>query len=277
METVRLAGRDVGRVGFGAMQLNGQGVLTAAVERGVRLIDTAEFYGQGSVNALIRDTLRDWYPELVVATKIGARHDPATRLRPAQRPPELRADVEANLASLGTERLDLVYLRRVDMPPGIVATGEQRVALDSQLAELMALRDEGKIAAIGLSNVTTAQLEQALPAGIAAVQNAYSLADRSSEPVLEICRAHRIAWIPYWPLGGSFPGRAKVAELPVARSVAQRLGVTPVQLGLAWQLAHYERTVVIPGTRQVAHLEENLAVADIAIPEDIMRDLMAMV
>ncbi|HEX3650531.1 MAG TPA: aldo/keto reductase [Pseudonocardiaceae bacterium] len=283
---IELAGRDVGRVGFGAMRLStpagldvapdvAADVLTAAVDRGARLIDTAEFYGRGAVNAAIRDTLRPRYPELVVATKIGARHDATTGLRPAQRPDEIRADVEANLASLGTERLDLVYLRRTDMPPGIIATGAQVVDLDSQLAELSALRDEGKIGAIGLSNVSVEQLDRALPAGIAAVQNAYSLADRSAEPVLDRCRAHRIAWIPYWPLGGTFAGTPKVADQPAVRSVATRLGVTPAQLGLAWLLAHYERTAIIPGTRDPAHLDANMAVAKLDVPADLLRELAA--
>lgn len=284
---IELAGRDIARVGFGAMRLTSldglavapdvaSDVLAAAVAGGARLIDTAEFYGRGAINVIIRDTLRPRYPELVVATKIGARHDPRTGLRPAQRPAELRADVEANLVSLGTDRLDVVYLRRTDLPPGIIATGAQLVDLDSQLAELTALRDEGKIAAIGLSNVSVAQLEQALPAGIGAVQNAYSLADRSAEPVLDLCRANGIAWIPYWPLGGAFPGTPKVTELPAAISAAAPLGVTPAQLGLAWQLAHYERTALIPGTRDAAHLDENLAVAGLTLPDDVIRELTEM-
>ncbi|HKN97100.1 MAG TPA: aldo/keto reductase [Pseudonocardiaceae bacterium] len=271
---IELAGREVPRVGFGALRLasltglamepgEAAGVLRAAVDRGVRLVDTAEFYGRSALNVLIRDTLRGWYPQLVVATKIGARHDPESGLRPAQRPAELRADVAANLVSLGTDRLDLVYLRRTDMRPGIIATGTQVVDLDSQLAELTAMRDEGKIAAIGLSNVTADQLGRALPAGIAAVQNAYSFADRSAEPVLDLCRANGIAWIPYWPLGGTFPETPKVTELPAVVDGAARLGITPAQYGLAWLLAHYERTALIPGTRNVAHLDENLAVTKI--------------
>jgi hypothetical protein len=283
-ENIELAGRDVPRVGYGVMGLTSRSglvvppdvaadMLTAAVAGGVRLFDTAEFYGRSAINTVIRDTLGPRYPELVVATKIGAVPDAATGLRAAQRPAELREQVDANLASLGTDRLDVVYLRRADMAPGIIATGDQVVDLDSQLAELTALRDAGKIAAIGLSNVTVAQLEQALPAGIVAVQNAHSLVDRSSEPVLDLCRVHGIAWLPYWPLGGAFPGYPKVTELPAAIEAAARLGMTPAQLGLAWQLAHYERTAIIPGTRDRAHLAENLAVAGRTVPDDVLRDL----
>jgi pyridoxine 4-dehydrogenase len=279
-EGIELAGREVGRVGFGVRALTtldglavapgvASDALRAAVAGGVRLIDTADFYGHGAINAVIRDTLRPWYPELVLATKVGGRHGTAAGLRAAQRPAELRADVEANLASLGTERLDVVYLRRTDMPPGLIATGEQVVDLDSQLAELTALRDEGKVAAIGLSNVSVTQLEQGLPAGICAVQNAYSPVDRSSEPVLDLCRAHGIPWIPYWPLGGIVPGTPKVTELPAVISAAARLGCTPAQFALAWQLAHYERTALIPGTRDPDHLAENLAVAGLTVPDEL--------
>jgi aryl-alcohol dehydrogenase-like predicted oxidoreductase len=245
-------------------------VLRAAVGQGVNHIDTAEFYGGGACNPLIREALRPYPENLVLASKVGAEHDASAGLVAAQRPEQLRAGVEANLASLGTGQLGVVNLRRLDAPPGIIAEGGQRVDLDSQLAELIALRDEGKIGGIGLSNVDAAQLRGALPAGIACVQNEYSILSRDSEPVLDLCREHGIAWVPFFPLGSGFPGRPKVTEHPAVRAAAGSLGVTPAQVGLAWQLAHYAQTLLIPGTADPAHLAENLAAGSIRLdPETI--------
>ena len=273
--TAELAGRPVARIGFGVMQLERAGVgrdaalaiLRQAVEAGVNHLDTAEFYGD--CNDLIRAALAPYDDDLVLATKVGAVRDAAARppIVPAQRPAELRAQVEANLASLGAEQVTVVNLRRIDAPPGIIAEGEQRVDLDDQLAELTALRDAGKIGAIGLSNVSAAQLAQALPAGIACVQNSYSVLDRAAEPVLDLCRAHGVAWVPFFPLGSSgFGSMRKVTDDPTVTAVAAGLGVTPAQAGLAWQLAHYERTLLIPGTASPAHLAENLAAGAVELP-----------
>ncbi len=168
---------------------------------------------------------------------------------------------------LGAEQVTVVNLRRLDVPPGLIAEGEQRVDLDDQLAELTALRDAGKIGAIGLSNVSAAQLRQALPAGIACVQNAYSVLDRTAEPVLALCREHAIAWVPFFPLGSAgFPNLPKVTDNPTVTAIASELAITPAQLGLAWLLAHYENTLLIPGTSDSAHLAENIAVGDIRLP-----------
>jgi pyridoxine 4-dehydrogenase len=139
---------------------------------------------------------------------------------PAQRPEELRAAVEANLRGLAVEQVDVINLRRLDRPPGIRARGDQLVDIDSQLAELAALREEGKIGAIGLSNVTIDQLREAMPIGIACVQNAYSVLDRSDEPLLELCREHEIAWVPFFPLGSAFLRANKVTEHPIVISAA---------------------------------------------------------
>ena len=189
-------------------------------------------------------------------------------LIPAQRPAELRAQVEANLASLGAERLGVVNLRRLDARPGIIAEGEQRVDLDDQLAELSALRDAGKIGGIGLSNVSAGQLHQARPAGIACVQNSYNALERTAEPVLDLCREHGIAWVPFFPLGSAgFANTLRVTDDPTVASIAAELGATPAQVGLAWQLAHYDHTLLIPGTANPAHLAENLAAGDIELPE----------
>jgi hypothetical protein len=271
---VDLAGQPVARIGFGVMQLEraavdrdaALAVLRQAVGAGINHLDTAQFYGR--CNGLIRDALAPYDEDLVLASKVGADRDAAGRFRPAQRPAELRAQVEATPAALGTERLGVVNLRRVDAPPGIIATGEQVVSLDDQLAELTALRQAGKVGGIGLSNVSAGQLERALPAGIACVQNSYSVLDRAAEPVLRLCRAHGIAWVPFFPLGSAgFASLPKVTGNATVRGIAAALGVTAAQVGLAWQLAHYDRTLLIPGTSSPGHLAENLAVGTVALPE----------
>jgi hypothetical protein len=243
-------------------------ILRQAAGAGVNHLDTAQFYG--ACNDLIREALAPYDDALVLVTKVGAVWDDAAKpvpLVPAQRPAELRAQVEANLASLGTERLSVVNLRRLDAPPGIIAAGEQRVDLDDQLAELTALRDEGKIGGIGLSNVSAGQLRQALPAGIACVQNSYSVLDRTAEPVLDLCREHGIAWVPFFPLGSAFASMPKASDHPTVIAIGAELGVTAAQVGLAWQLAHYDKTLLIPGTANPAHLAENLAVGVVKLPE----------
>jgi aryl-alcohol dehydrogenase-like predicted oxidoreductase len=192
---------------------------------------------------------------------------------PAQRPAELRAQVEDNLATLGTDRLAAVNLRRADVPPGIIAEGDQRVDLDDQLAELSALRDEGKIGGIGLSHVSADQLRQAVPAGIVCVQNLYNLLDRSAEDQLDVCREHGIAWVPYFPLGSSHPRFPKVTEHPAVVATAERLAATPAQVGLAWLLAHYGNTLLIPGTSDPAHLAENVAAGDVRLDAGAMAAL----
>ena len=275
--TATLAGRRVARIGFGAMQLAAErswrpaparedaiAILRSAVGQGVDHIDTAQFYGP--CNELIHDALRPYPDDLMLVSKVGAEHDGDRGLVPAQRPEQLRASVEENLDSLGAERLAAVNLRRLDAPPGLHAEGDQHVDLDSQLAELVALRDEGKIGGIGLSNVGPEQLRQALPAGIACVQNAYSVLDRSSEPVLDLCREHGLAWVPFFPLGSAaFPGVASVTEHSAVVTTAASLGATPAQIGLAWLLAHYHGTLLIPGTTSLAHLDENIAAGNVRL------------
>jgi aryl-alcohol dehydrogenase-like predicted oxidoreductase len=283
--TVALAGRDVARVGYGAMQLTHGGhvppetavaLLRLAADSGVNHIDTAFFYGAGACNAFIRKALAPYPENLVVATKLGADNTADGGLVPAQQPEQLRRQVEENLTSLGVERLDVVYLRRLDFAPGIIAEGDQKVDIDDQLAELAALREAGKIRSIALSNVDADRLRHALPVGIEAVQNAYNLLDRGTEPVLEVCREHDVAWIPYIPLGSAFPGHRKVTEDATVLAVARELGATPSQVGLAWLLAHHERTLLIPGTADREHLVENLAAAEVELGPDAMARLDAL-
>ncbi|MFD8927785.1 aldo/keto reductase [Streptomyces mirabilis] len=283
--TASFADRTVLRVGYGALQLErlhdrrdeAIQLLRHAIELGVNHVDTAEFYGFGFANDVIRETLR---PEdgVLVVTKVGADPNPGGRLplRLAQRPEQLRASVEDNLRSLGVDRLPVVNLRRLDTGPGLRPEGDQVVGLDDQLAVMTALRDEGKIGAIGLSSVTLDGLRRALPAGIACVQNAYSLVSRDDEDMLQLCAAEGIAWVPFFPLGGAFPGLPKVTEEPVVHAVAESLGVAPSQVGLAWLLHHAPNVLLIPGTADAAHLEANLAAGKITFDAETLATLDAI-
>jgi len=267
-----LAGRPVRRVGYGVRQLAlqapgrdaGVALLRRAVELGVDHIDTADFYGGGVASDLIRTALHPYPDGLALVSKVGVRHDEHRSLVPAQRPEELRASVEANLRRLGTERLAAVNLRRVDTGPRLIATGDQQVDIESQLAELVVLREAGKIGGIGLSNVNLQQLRRALPAGIVCVQNVYNLVERVYEPVFEECRLHDVAWVPFFPMG-SPESTTRVSEHAEVIEVASVLGASPTQIGLAWLLAHDPRILLIPGTADLAHLEENVAAGDIEL------------
>ncbi|KPI31544.1 aldo/keto reductase [Streptomyces sp. NPDC048253] len=268
------AGRTVSRIGYGALQLErlrdrrGEAValLRHAVELGVDHVDTAEFYGFGFVNDVIREALRP-EDDVLVVTKVGADPNPGGHppLRLAQRPEQLRASVEDNLRSLGVDRLQVVNLRRLDSGPGLRPEGDQVVDLDDQLAVMTALRDEGKIGTIGLSSVTLDVLRRALPAGIVCVQNAYSLVSRDDEDMLELCVAEGIAWVPYFPLGGAFPGLPKATDEPAVHAAAKSLGVTATQVGLAWLLHHAPNVLLIPGTANPAHLEANMGAGEITL------------
>ena len=278
----RLGARDVARIGYGALQLRSVGhdhavaVLRRAIDLGVDHIDTAQFYGDGSVNRAIREALSSG-GGVVVATKVGGDPDQGRiPVKLAQRPEQLRASLEANLLSLGLEQIPLVNLRRADVGPGLKAEGDQVVDIDDQMATMVALRDEGKIGAIGLSAVDLERLERALPAGIACVQNAYSLLGRESEALLRLCSANGIAWTPFYPLGGGAIGGPKVMEHPKVKEVAARLGVTPIQVGLAWLLRHASNTLLIPGTTNVEHLEQNLAAGSVELDAEAMADLDAI-
>jgi aryl-alcohol dehydrogenase-like predicted oxidoreductase len=278
----------VARIGFGTMQLPGPGVLgpprdrdvalavlRRAVELGVNHIDTAQFYGPDVSNELIHDALHPYADDLVLVSKVGAVRDEAGGWHPAHRPEDLRAGVEENLASLGVEQVHVVNLRlHGDDPHG--ASEGPGAEFDDQVAEMVALREEGKIGSIGLSTVGTEHLHRALPAGIACVQNAYSLLERSDEPLLGLCREQGVAWVPYFPLGSAFPGMAKVTEDTAVVETAERLGATPAQVGLAWLLAHEEGLLLIPGTSSLAHLEENVAAGSLELDGEAMERLDAL-
>lgn len=279
-----IGSHPVARMGYGAMQLfetspqDAAAVLRRAIDLGVNHIDTASFYGPGEVNRRIRAALAPYPDDLVIVSKVGARYtgEQPIPLAPAQRPSELRAAVEDDLRQLGLDQIPVVNLRRLDLGPGLAAEGDQIVDLDDQLAEMITLRDEGKIRGIGISAVPLEVVRRALPAGIVCVQNAYSLLDRSQEAALELCVDEGIAWVPYFPLGSALPGFPKVADNPVVTDTAGELGVTAAQVGLAWILAHAPNTLLIPGTRSIAHLEENMAAADVTLSAEAIARLDAV-
>jgi len=262
------------------MQLPGPGVwgpprdratavdlLRQAVELGVNHIDTAQYYGPDVANELIRTALHPYPDDLVLVSKVGAERDADGGWIHAQRPEQLRAGVEANLSTLDVARLDVVNLRL--LPPGEAGY----VDLDDQLAEMVALRDEGKIGAIGISNITIDQLRRALPVGLACVQNPYSVLDRSGESLLQLCREHDLAWVPFFPLGSAFARIPKVTDHPVVIAAAKSLVATPAQVGLAWLLAHDPRILLIPGTSSPDHLAENIATRHLKLDADTMAKL----
>src|SRR5450755_3825287 len=276
-KTSFLGDKPINRIGFGAMQLAGPGVfgpprdpegaravLRRAIELGVDHIDTSQYYGPDVVNDLIRETLHPYPDELKLVTKVGARRDDQGGWLPALSPRELRQGVEDNLRSLRVERMDLVNLRV------ITDIGGPDVPLPEQLETLQDLRREGKLDLIGISNVTLEGARRALEqTQIGEIQNSYSVIDRSDEPILDLCREHEIAFVPFFPLGSAFTGGpAKLAQDPAISQVAAKHDVKPSQVALAWLLAHYERILLIPGTTSVEHLEENLAAAEVELDDE---------
>ena len=169
----------------------------------------------------------------------------------------------------------MVYLRRLDLGPGLAAEGDQIVDLDDQLAEMVALRDEGKIGAIGMSNVPLDVLQRRYPRTSSACRTptACLTAPRGH---LDFCAAEGIAWVPFFPLGSAFAGFPSVADSAVVQEIAGELGATPAQVGLAWVLAHSPNTLLIPGTRSIAHLEENVGAAGVVLNDDALARLDAV-
>jgi aryl-alcohol dehydrogenase-like predicted oxidoreductase len=268
-----LGDKPINRIGFGAMQLAGPGVfgpprdpaaaravLRRAIELGVDHIDTSQYYGPDVVNDLIREALHPYPENLKLVTKVGARRDDAGGVLPAQRPAELRAGVEDNLRSLRVERLDLVNLR-------LVGGGDAGIALEDQLGELQALRHEGKLDLIGLSNVDQPVVERALElVDVAEIQNGYSIIDRHDDELVDFAGARAIAFVPFGPLGSAYRrGPARLAADATLARVASKHGATPAQIALAWLLARSDRMLLIPGTSSLAHLEENMAAGTILL------------
>jgi pyridoxine 4-dehydrogenase len=282
MQRYPLGRFSVSRIGFGAMQLPGPGVfgpprdrdealavLRRAVDKGVDHIDTSQYYGPDVANELIREALYPYPDTLALVSKVGARRDGSGGWLPYDEPEHLRRGIEDNLRSLGVEQLAAVNLRLTDD-----ATPDQR--FDDQLAAMIQARDEGLIGGVGLSNITREHLLRALQrTHVACVQNPLNLVNRASMPVLEECDSRGIAFVPFFPLGSGFDRTNPVLSNEHVLSNAERLGITPAQVALAWTLGLAPNVLLIPGTSSVRHLEENLAVADIKLDEDAQQQLAA--
>jgi aryl-alcohol dehydrogenase-like predicted oxidoreductase len=283
MHRYPLGGLSVSCIGFGAMQLPGSGVfgpprdrdaalavLRRAVELGVDHIDTAQYYGPDVANELIREALYPYPDTLALVSKVGGRRDESGGWLPYDEPDQLRRGIEENLRSLGVEQLAAVNLRLMDD-----AMPDQR--FDDQFATMIQARDEGLIGGVGLSNVTREHLLRALEGTkVACVQNPLNVVDRASMPVLNECTVRGIAFVPFFPLGSGFAQTNPVLSNAHVLSIAERLGITPAQVALAWTLGLAPNVLLIPGTSSVQHLEENLAVADIELDEDAQQQLAAI-
>jgi pyridoxine 4-dehydrogenase len=259
----------VHRTGYGAMQLAGDGVfgpardreealrvLRAAVAAGVDHIDTAQYYGRGAVNQLIREALHPYPAGLAIVTKVAAHRETDRALSRFDDSRDLRQGIEDNLGALGTGRLAAVNLRMMDPSeaPGM--------RFDAQLAALIQAREDGLIDGIGLSNISRLHLLRAVDqTEVVCVQNLFNLADQSSRDVLTECEACNIAFVPFCPLGRPGDERHRLLTHPVLATLAARLGATPAQIALAWLLDLAPNILLIPGTRTRTHLAENLAAA----------------
>ena len=287
MQTFSLGQFTVGRIGFGDMQLPGPGVsgpprdhdqalavLRRAIELGINHIDTAQFYGPNVANELIREALHPYPADLALVTKVGGTRGDKGEWLPDQEPDALRASLEENLNTLAVDRLAAANLRVFGGDDPSTPAEVDRELFDRQLSMMIKARDEGLIAGIGLSSVSLEHLQIALDrTEIVCVQNAYNLADRRSQPVLDACIANDIAFVPFFPLGSAFAPDNPVLGHPAVQREASKLGRTPAQIALAWTLSVAPNVLLIPGTSSVQHLEENTAVADIELDDDTKREL----
>src|SRR5476651_2202498 len=275
-----LGDRTVKRLGYGAMQLAGPGVfgppknhaaalavLREAVARGVNHIDSSDFYGPHVTNQIIREALHPYPDDLVIVTKIGALRGKAGEWLPAFSREELTKAVHDNLRNLGVDVLDVVNLRSM-LDPHHPVEG----SLEAPLTVLADLQRQGLVRHIGLSNVTAKQVADGRRiAPIVCVQNQYNLAHRDDDALIDDLARDGTAYVPFFPLGGFTPLQS--SSLP---DVAARLAATPMQVALAWLLRRAPNVLLIPGTSSVAHLRENLSAADLALPDDAIKDLDCM-
>ena len=274
----------VAPIGLGAMRLTGPNVfgppdnradaialLRAAVDGGVDHIDTAQYYGPNIVNELICEAFHPYPPKLALVSKVGARRDSRGGVLVADDPEQLRRGIEDNLRTLRVDQLAVVNLRlmRDDGPDAF---------FDDQLAAMISARDDGLIAAIGLSNVTLAHVLHALRfTELACVQNAFHLANRRSQSVLDECSRRNIAFVPFAPLGSgaASAGAASagaVLSTPEVVGIATRLRCTSVQVALAWALT-FPNVLLIPGTSSMRHLRENLAASGVQLDSEALQQL----
>src|SRR5213079_1883371 len=270
--TLQLGGDlTVNRLGFGAMRITGEGiwgwppdrqnaikVLRRAVELGVNLIDTADAYGPETSELLIAEALHPYPKGLVIATKGGLTRPGRSQWVPNGRPEHLKQAVDGSLKRLRLDRIDLYQLHTVD----------RKVPIEQSLGALKAAQDAGKIRHVGLSNVTTQEIERAkkiLP--VVSIQNRYNITDRDSEEVLSYCEKEKMGFLPWAPVGGSGRSALTKAGNPL-EAEAKRHNVSAVQLGLAWLLHKSPVMLPIPGTSSLKHLEENMAAAKLKLTPD---------
>jgi pyridoxine 4-dehydrogenase len=265
-----LGGRTVNRLGYGAMQLAGPGVfgppkdhdgalavLREAISSGVNHIDTSDFYGPHLTNQVIREALHPYPDDLVIVTKVSARRGADGSWIPAMSPEELTAAVHDNLRNLGLDVLEVVNLRSM-----LDVHGPKEGSLDAPLTALAELQQQGLIRHIGLSNVTSKQVADGRRiCEIVCVQNAYNLAHRADDGLIDELSGGGTAYVPFFPLGGFTPLQSTVLS-----DVAAGLGATPMQVALAWLLQRAPNILLIPGTSSVGHLRENLAAANLVLP-----------
>lgn len=275
--TFRLGNRTVKRLGYGAMQLSGPGVmgppkdhqealavLREAVASGVDHIDTADFYGPHVTNQIIREALSPYRDDLVIVTKVSARRGADGSWHPAFSREELTAAVHDNLRNLSLDVLEVVNLRSM-FNTHHPAEG----SLEAPLSVLADLRRQGLIRHIGLSNVTATQVvEGRRLCEIVCVQNHYNLIHRADDDLIDDLARHGIAYVPFFPLGGFTPLQSSTLS-----AVAARLGATPMQVALAWLLQRAPNILLIPGTSSVTHLRENLAAADLTLSPQTLAEL----
>ena len=279
--TFALGNRIVKRLGYGAMRLAGPGVfgppkdpdaavavLREAIACGVNHIDTSDYYGPHVTNQLIREALHPYPDDLVIVTKIGARRGADGSWIPALSPEELTQAVHDNLRNLGLDVLDVVNFRSMH---GVDA-GSQGLAegsIEAPLTVLAELQHKGLVRRIGLSNVTPAQIAEGRRiCEIVCVQNEYNLAHRANDALIDDLARDGIPYVPYFPLGGFNPLQSSILS-----KVAARLDATPMQVALAWLLRRAPNVLLIPGTSSVTHLRENLASAELNLPDDAMTSL----
>ena len=278
--TFTIGDRTVKRIGYGAMQLAGPGVfgpprdldaaravLRAAVASGVNHIDTSDFYGPHVTNHLIREALHPYPDDLVIVTKIGARRGEDASWIPAFLRAELIQAVHDNLRNLGLDVLDVVNLRAMFDPHG-PAEG----SIEAPITVLAELQQKGLVRHIGLSNVTASQIAEGQRiCEIVCVQNHYNVAHRCDDRLIDDLARERIAYVPFFPLGGFTPLQSDTLS-----AVARRLRATPMQVALGWLLRRAPNVLLIPGTSSLAHLKENLAAADLHLPSDALAALDAI-
>lgn len=276
-ETYKLGNHTVNRLGYGAMQLAGPGVfgppkdhgaalavLREAVANEVNHIDTSDFYGPHITNQLIREALHPFPDDLVIVTKVGARRGEDGSWISAFSPKELIQAVHDNLLNLGVDALDVVNLRcmfDVHQPTD--------GSIEAQLSVLAELQQRGLVRHIGLSNVTPTQIEEGRSiCEIVCVQNYYNLAHRDDDALIDELAREDIAYVPFFPLGGFSPLQSSTLS-----NVASRLGVTPIQVALAWLLYRSPNILLIPGTSSVTHLRENLAAGQLTLSPESLSEL----